>query len=59
VIAIDQIDFDFEFISDQSKYDLEKGADDGAFVYGLYLEGCRWSNEQEVLTESFPKVLYS
>ena len=46
-------------ISDPKKYDLEKGAEDGAFVFGLYLEGCRWNTEQDVLTESFPKVLYT
>jgi len=32
---------------------------DGAYINGLFLEGCRWSLEQDVLTESFPKMLYS
>jgi len=59
VIAIDQIDFDFEVMSDPSKYNLQAGAEDGAYVYGLYLEGCRWSSEQSVLSESHPKVLYT
>ena len=59
MIAIDQVDFDFEIISDPSKYDLHKPPEDGAYIFGLFLEGCRWSPEQEVLTESFPKVLYS
>lgn len=59
MIAIDQIDFDFEVLSDPQKYDLTKHAEDGAYVYGLFLEGCRWNSEQDVLAESFPKVLYS
>ncbi len=59
VIAIDQVDYEFEIISDPHKYDLNKTAEDGAYVYGLFLEGCRWSAEQDVLTESFPKVLFS
>ena len=42
IIAIDQIDFDFQVISDQSKYDMTKGPEDGCYVYGMYLEGCRW-----------------
>lgn len=58
IIAIDQVDFDFEVISDPTKFDMEKGADDGAFVYGLFLEGARWNTETDVLTESFPKVLF-
>lgn len=53
------MDFDFEIMSDQSKYDLAKGPEDGAFIYGLFLEGCRWSSEQQYLTESHPKVLYT
>jgi dynein heavy chain len=59
VIAIDQIDFDFEVISQPHKYDLTKGAADGAYVYGLFLEGCRWSSDQEVLAESYPKQLFT
>ena len=59
VIPIDQIDFDFEVMSDPKKYNLEAGAEDGAYVYGLFLEGCRWSCEDDVLAESHPKVLYT
>jgi dynein heavy chain len=59
VIAIDQIDFDFEVMSDPSKYDLQKGPEDGAYIYGLFLEGCRWNSETSVLAESQPKVLYT
>lgn len=59
VIAIDQVDFAFEIMSDPSKYNIAAGADDGAYVYGLFLEGCRWSSEQGVLAESLPKVLFT
>ena len=59
VIAIDKIDFDFEVMSDPSKYNIEAGAEDGAYIYGLFLEGCRWSSDQGVLAESTPKVLYT
>jgi len=57
-IAIDEIDFDFVVISDEKKYDLTKQAEDGAFVFGLFLEGGRWDNDAECLEESAPKVLY-
>jgi len=59
VIAIDQVDFDFEVVDDSTKYDLTVQAPDGAFVNGLFIEGCRWDEEQHVLTESHPKVLFS
>ncbi|KAL3307621.1 Dynein heavy chain 3, axonemal, partial [Cichlidogyrus casuarinus] len=32
--------------------------EDGAFVTGLFLEGCRWSIEEDQLAESFSKILY-
>ena len=30
--------------------------DDGAFVYGLYLEGARWCRDTQQMAESRPKV---
>lgn len=59
VIAIDQVDFAFDVMSDPSKYNMAGGPEDGAYVYGLYLEGCRWSSETSQLAESNPKVLYT
>ncbi len=59
MIAIDQIDFDFEVLSESKKIDNSKAPADGAYIHGLFLEGCRWNQEQDSLSESFPKVLYS
>jgi len=58
VIAIDLVSFEFEVVSDPNKIDVTKNAEDGAYVNGLFLEGCRWDNQLEVLQESHPKVLY-
>ena len=58
VIPIDQIDFDFEIISNPAKIDTTKKAPDGCYINGLYIEGCRWDTEQEFLTDSLPKVLF-
>lgn len=59
VIAIDTIDFDFEVVDDVTKYDMSVAAPDGAYIWGLFLEGCRWDNDQHVLAESNPKVLFT
>ena len=57
-IAIDLIDWDYE-VMDDAKVDKTKAAPDGAYIYGLFLEGCRWDTEQAVLEESQPKVLFT
>lgn len=59
VIAIDTIDFDFLVLSDESKYDLSKPAEDGVYVQGLFVEGCRWDEKKEALEEAMPKVLFT
>lgn len=43
-IAIDLIDWDYEVLEDD-KLDKTKEAPDGAYVYGLFIEGCRWDSE--------------
>lgn len=43
-IAIDLISWDYE-IQDEVKFDKSSSAPDGAFVYGLFLEGCRFDND--------------
>lgn len=58
-VAIDLIDYDFIIISDESKYDLTKPPPDGVYVFGLFVEGCRWCTDKEALEESMPKVLYT
>ena len=58
-IAIDRITFDFNVISDPKSTDTSKPADDGAYINGLYIEGCRWDAEQEMLEESYDKQLFT
>lgn len=53
------IDYDFIIISDETKYNLEDGPEDGIFVFGLYMEGARWDENLEAIEESHPKVLFS
>ncbi|GAB1599972.1 hypothetical protein Ahia01_000274700 [Argonauta hians] len=55
-IPIDQIGFEFE-VTDAEK-SMEENPPDGAYIYGLFLEGARWDRENAVIAESYPKILF-
>ena len=55
-IPIDEIVFDFEFIEGINEI-IEK-PDDGAYVFGLYLEGAKWDGKEMILAESDAKILF-
>ena len=60
-MPIDTVGFSFllkEFIegADESK---RPKPDDGCYIYGLFLEGARWSGEEESLIDPKPKELFS
>jgi len=44
VIPIDEIDIDFNVFTNKNNLDKDKAPVDGAYIYGLYLEGCRWDD---------------
>ena len=56
-IPIDNVSFDFECLAKGGDYG--KKPEDGAYVYGMFVEGARWCYEEEILKESEAKVLYS
>ncbi len=45
VIPIDEIDIDFEIFTSINNHDKDVAPKDGAYIYGLFLEGCRWDND--------------
>ena len=61
-ISIDKLVFDFDFLEEPTNTELAsktKGPEEGAYIYGLYLEGARWDYDRNRLDESHLKVLYS
>jgi len=53
-IPIDEVIFDFGVLAEKS---TEKPVD-GAFIFGLFIEGCKWNYEKKILVESDPKILF-
>jgi len=58
-IPIDTVVFDFQTMNSSDFKDFPQKPDDGAYVHGMYLEGCQWSEAARSLIESDPKVLYT
>jgi dynein heavy chain len=58
-IAIDKLNFHMEVLSHVATDGSAPAPDEGCYIHGLYLEGCRWDASKGVLGESEAKVLYS
>ena len=60
-VAIDTLTFTFDARSASSiePLSLTVGPEDGVYVYGLWVEGAHWDNEEQQLAVSNPKEMYS
>jgi len=43
----------------QERDDVKHGPSEGIYIYGLYLDGCKWDKGKGSLIDSDPKVLYA
>ena len=57
-IAIDELSFSY-VVEDQKSYkDIKVKPDKGCYVYGIYLEGCKWDYGTHKIETSDPKKLF-
>jgi len=59
VIAIDELSFEFKIYDEVTYQEITEKPEDGAFCYGMYLEGARWNDTIHLLDDSKPKQLYT
>lgn len=48
-----------KIIDDMKPTDITEPPEDGAYVYGMYLEGARWDSRKRSLAQPQPKELFS
>ena len=58
-IAIDRLSFEIKIIDDIKPQDIAEPPEDGAYVYGMFLEGARWDPRKKALSSPLPKELFS
>jgi len=57
-VPIDEVVYDFRMMGmDPADYPVKP--QDGCYVHGLFLEGCTWDPDNNMLCESKPKVLFT
>ena len=45
-------------VVNMEREEVRKGPDEGVYIYGLFLDGCRWDKPGNKLADSVPKVLF-
>jgi len=59
-LPIDTVSYGYDMREETVEMVSESGPpDDGAFVYGLFIEGARWDEKAKELAESRPKELFT
>lgn len=55
--AIDGLSFEYEILKMKPE-EITTGPEDGVYLYGLYLEGARFDQATQLMTESEPGKMY-
>lgn len=59
MIPIDVLGFSFKFFNIVNVDDIVTTSLNGVYIYGLFMEGCRFDNNYTGLDESQPGVIYT
>ena len=59
IIAIDKLSFEFKIWDEVTVAECTTKPEDGAFCYGMFMEGARWNNTTHLLDDSKAKQLYT
>lgn len=57
-VPIDKVTFDFLMKDTITHEDIKEAPTDGCYIYGLFLEGCKWNYDTHCISESDPKKLF-
>jgi dynein heavy chain len=59
-VPIDDVVFEVRMLPPTVNKDtITAGPEDGVYVYGMFLDGCRWDDDAAELAESEPKALFA
>jgi len=57
-IPIDRVAYDYIMLDTIKHTDVKEAPSHGCYIYGLFLEGCKWDYETHELADSDPKELF-
>lgn len=57
-IPIDRVAYDYIMLDTIKHTDVKEAPSGGCYIYGLFLEGCKWDYETHELADSDPKELF-
>ena len=55
MIEIDKLAFEYYVKDDIKPESITQKPPDGCYIFGMYLEGCKWDLEKHELNDSDPK----
>lgn len=58
MIEIDKLAFEYYVKDDIKPESITQKPPDGCYIFGMYLEGCKWDLEKHELNDSDPKKLF-
>lgn len=58
VLAVDRVSFRYDIKDTLTKDKITEKPEHGCYIYGMYIEGCKWNYDTHKLDQSDPKKLF-